>query len=80
MRLGTSIVLIAVGAILRFAVHVTAKGFSIHTIGLILMLLGILGLILSVLWMTIWTNRTQRTGYVERDVRDVPVRRNRDDY
>jgi Domain of unknown function (DUF6458) len=80
LRVGTSIVLIALGAILRFAVHVTAKGFSLHTIGLILMLVGLLGLILSVLWMTVWTNRTQRTAYVARDVRDVPVRRDRDAY
>jgi hypothetical protein len=80
MRLGTSIVLIALGAILRFAVHVNAKGFSIHTIGLVLMLVGILGLILSVLWMTIWTNRTPRTAYVRRDIRDVPVSRDRDGY
>lgn len=61
MGLGTSLVLIAVGAILRFAVHVTAHGFSIHTIGLILMILGIVGLVISVLWMTVWANRTRTT-------------------
>lgn len=60
MGLGTSIVLIAIGAILRFAVHVTAHGFSIHTIGLILMIVGIVGLIISVLWMTVWANNTRR--------------------
>ena len=38
MGIGTSIFLIAVGAILRFAVHVSATGFSIHTIGVILMM------------------------------------------
>jgi len=37
MGVGTSIVLIAVGAILRFAVSVTTTGFNIHSIGIILM-------------------------------------------
>lgn len=60
MGLGTSIALIAIGAILRFAVHVTAHGFSIHTIGLILMIAGIVGLIISVLWMTVWAGNTRR--------------------
>ena len=43
MTFGTSILLIAVGAILRFAVHVSASGLSIHTIGVILMIVGAVG-------------------------------------
>ena len=38
MGIGTSILLIAVGAILRFAVHTETSGFSIPTAGLILMI------------------------------------------
>ena len=49
--------LIAVGAILRFAVTVTARGFNIHTIGVILIVVGIVGLLLSVFWTTIWAGR-----------------------
>lgn len=44
MGIGTSLFLIALGAVLRFAVHVTAGGFSIQTIGVILMVVGIVGL------------------------------------
>ncbi len=69
MRIGTSLVLIAIGAILRFAVSATAKGFSIHTIGLILLIVGIVGLILSLLWMSVWADRR----------RDVATVRRRDD-
>jgi hypothetical protein len=67
MALGTSLVLIAVGAILRFAVSVTTHGFSIHTIGVILMIVGGVGLLISLLWMTLWRERRgARPGYVDR--------------
>ncbi len=51
MSIGSSIFLIAVGAILRYAVTATVSGISIQTIGLILMLAGILGLVLSLLYL-----------------------------
>lgn len=54
MGIGTSIVLIAVGAILRFAVSVTTTGFNIHTIGLILMIVGIVGLVISMFFRSSW--------------------------
>lgn len=60
MGIGTSIFLIAVGAILRFAVSVSTKGFNIHTIGVILMVVGVVGLLISLLWMTIWSERRRR--------------------
>ena len=65
MAIGTSILLIAVGAVLRFAVTVSTTGFNIHTIGVILMIVGAIGLLLSLLWMTIWADRAKR-GYVDR--------------
>lgn len=68
MGIGVSIFLIAVGAVLRFAVSVTARGFSIHTIGVILMVVGAIGLLLALLWTTIWAGRRDRATYVERDV------------
>jgi hypothetical protein len=52
MGIGTSILLIAVGAILKFAVHTSISGVSIQTIGVILMVVGVLGLILSLVWMS----------------------------
>jgi Domain of unknown function (DUF6458) len=47
MGIGTSIFLIAVGAILRYAVDVTVEGVEIDTIGLILIVVGIVGLVIS---------------------------------
>ena len=42
-----SIFLIAAGAILRYAVNVTVEGVEIETVGLILMVVGIIGLLIS---------------------------------
>jgi hypothetical protein len=42
-----SIFLIAVGAILRYAVNVTVQGVEIDTVGLILIVVGIVGLVIS---------------------------------
>ncbi len=75
MPLGTSLFLIAVGAILRFAVTFTVGGIDIQTVGLILLLLGILGLILSLLYMFVWSDRgsapVERERTVVRDRRDI---------
>ncbi|HXP36821.1 MAG TPA: DUF6458 family protein [Solirubrobacteraceae bacterium] len=51
MPLGSSIFLIAVGAILRYAVTASVSGISITTIGLILMIAGAVGVLLSLLYM-----------------------------
>jgi type IV secretory pathway VirB3-like protein len=50
MNLGLSLFTIALGAILKFAVTAQVAGISISTIGMILMVVGVLGLIVS-LWM-----------------------------
>ena len=47
MTIGTSIFLIAVGAILRYAINVTVQGVEIDTVGLILMVVGAIGLLIS---------------------------------
>ena len=73
MGLGTSILLIAAGAILRYAITTHVSGVDIDVVGLILMIVGAVGLFLSVLWMTIWADR-RRAGYADRAVvreRDV---------
>jgi hypothetical protein len=81
MGFGVSIVLIAVGAILRWAVTTTVSGFSIHTVGLILLVIGVIGLIVSVvLWSSMggwYPGRVRRTNVVER--RGVYDDRDRDD-
>jgi hypothetical protein len=60
--IGTSIVLIAVGAILRYAVTVTVSGVDLQTVGLILMIVGIVGLVIS---LAIVFMGTQRDRYEE---------------
>ena len=48
MTIGSSILLIAVGAILKWAVTAHVKGVDLQTVGTILFVLGILGLVLSI--------------------------------
>jgi len=60
MTIGTSIVLIAVGAILKYAVTAHVSGIDLQTVGTILMLVGILGLILSLLYTFAWSSGTRR--------------------
>lgn len=54
MGIGTSLVVFAVGAVLRFAVSVTTTGFNLHTIGIILMIVGAVGLLLSMVFWSSW--------------------------
>ena len=68
MALGTSLMLIAVGAILRFAVSVSTHGLNLHTIGIILIVVGVVGLIISLLGMTMAGRRhAAEPRYVRRD-------------
>ncbi|MGO9487554.1 MAG: DUF6458 family protein [Solirubrobacteraceae bacterium] len=66
MTIGSSVFLIAVGAILRYAVTATVSGISIQTIGLILMLAGILGLVLSLFYLLVRRPRRAGERVVER--------------
>jgi hypothetical protein len=56
--IGGSLVLIALGAILYWAVSVEAEGFSINTAGLILLIVGVIGLVLTLI-LTADENRTR---------------------
>ena len=68
MTFGTSLVLIAAGAILRYTVTATVSGVSLTTIGLILMIIGIVGFVLSLLYSFAWSpRRVDRLDRVERD-------------
>jgi hypothetical protein len=60
MSIGTSIVLIAIGAILKWAVTATVSGFNIQTAGTVLFVVGLVGLLLSLIY-TFWGDR--RAGY-----------------
>ncbi len=55
MGIGVSLILIAVGAVLAFAVHVsTSSAFNLHTIGIILLVVGILGGLMSAMFWSSW--------------------------
>ena len=73
MGVGTSIFLIAAGAILYFAVNADISGLEISTVGLILMIVGILGLVVSLFLMSQATRRRNAPG-------DGPVARDREYY
>jgi heme/copper-type cytochrome/quinol oxidase subunit 2 len=60
MTIGTSIVLIAIGAILKYAVTAHVSGIDLQTVGTILMIVGILGLILSLLYTFAWSSGARR--------------------
>lgn len=72
MGIGVGIFLIAVGAIMEFAITVNGRGFNIHTVGVILMIVGALGILLDLL---LFMPRRRMGGD-----RPVVVERRRDDY
>lgn len=78
MTFAGSILLIVVGAILRFAVHVHTKGFNLHTVGVILMIAGIVGLLIATWQWAVWSRRSRRQEVLVDDRRRVDDRRYED--
>lgn len=58
MRIGASLLLIAVGAILKFAVTKHFSGLDVQTVGVILMIIGIVGLLFELI---MWGTRRRTT-------------------
>ena len=76
MGIGTSIFLIALGAILRWGVADAIEGINLAVIGLILMVVGVIGLLVSLFYANLFTRDrgVARGGVVERErVRDREV-------
>ena len=69
MRIGSSLVLIAIGAILKFAVTTSVSGISLSTVGVVLMVVGIAGLVISL----VLANTAQRTKVVHHSSREEYV-------
>ena len=68
MTVGGSIFLVAVGAILRYAVTDSIKGIDLATIGLILMIAGIVGLVIGLfMYATARRDYPARDRYVDRE-------------
>ena len=66
MGIGTSLVIFAVGAIMRFAISVTTTGFNLHMIGVILMIVGGVAFLISLAFWSSWggfggSGRTSRS-------------------
>jgi hypothetical protein len=66
MTIGASIFLIAVGAILKYAVTATVAGIEIQTVGLILMIAGVVGLVIGLFLLT-QVDRRRPVYYDDRD-------------
>lgn len=73
MGVAVSILLIAAGAILTWGVTADAEGLDVNAIGVILLIVGILGLVISMIFWQSWGGFHSRGGYVE----GGPVRRTR---
>jgi hypothetical protein len=69
MGVGVSLILIAFGAVLAWAVDVSTSGFNLNTVGYILLIVGIIGLLLSLIFWSSWAG----PGYFTRA--DRPRRR-----
>ena len=69
MGLGVGLILAAVGAVLAFAVHTTVSGVNIHTVGWILLIVGIVGILLSLVFWSSWAGpgyySRRRASYVD---------------
>lgn len=70
MGIGVSLMLIAAGAILTWAVDATVSGVNIHAVGVILLVVGIIGLVLSMIFWSSWggfgRDRETNTTVIER--------------
>ena len=68
MGIGASLFLLAVGAICYWAVEFDVAGLDENAIGVILMVIGAIGLILSVLFWSSFSPRRRETVVRDRDV------------
>jgi hypothetical protein len=66
MGIGTSLVLIAVGAILKYAVTASVSGVKLDVVGTVLMVIGIAGLVITLIYTAAWADRRRSETVVER--------------
>ena len=68
MGFGVSLILIAAGAILAWAVDVSTSGVNLNTVGYVLLVVGVVGLLLSMIFWSSWAGPgyfTRRRTYVD---------------
>jgi hypothetical protein len=73
MGISASLVLIAAGAILKWAVTATTSGINLGTVGVVLMIVGAVGLLLSLVFWSSWGGFGSRSGATATVVRDEPT-------
>jgi len=62
MGITVSMIMIAAGAIMRFAVTAQGHGFNVHTTGMVLMVVGAISAVLSVAFWASWGGFNRRTA------------------
>jgi hypothetical protein len=62
MGISVSLVFIAAGAILKWAVTASASGINLNTVGVVLMVVGAVGLVLSLIFWSSWGGFGSRAG------------------
>ena len=72
MTAGFGIFLIAIGAIIRYAINFEVAGVDEDTIGLILMIAGVAVLVISLIQMALWRDRDRAVAHEQRDPRYPP--------
>ncbi len=73
MGIGVSLILIALGAILTWAVETSVSGLDINAVGVIVLIVGLVGLVLSLAFWSTWWG----PGYFRRTAAAGPARRGR---
>jgi len=63
MGIGVSIFLIAVGAVLAWAVNIQTSGVDLHAVGIILVVVGVIGALLSTMFWSSWGGFHRETVY-----------------
>ncbi|HVS99329.1 MAG TPA: DUF6458 family protein [Solirubrobacterales bacterium] len=74
MTFAGSLFLIAIGAILRFATHLHVEGIDLRTVGVILIVIGVIGFLIALWQWAVWSRRSRRSEVLVED------RRRPDDY
>lgn len=74
MSTGFSIALIAVGAILTFALERQVEGINIDVVGIILMIVGVIGLFMSAMYWSSWgmAGRERRRTIIDQQDHPLP--------
>jgi hypothetical protein len=72
MGISTSLLLVAAGAILKWAVTATVSGVDLQAVGVVLMIVGAVGLVLSLIFWSSWGGFGGRAATTTTVVRDDP--------